>query len=130
MSGFVVFAAASALLAATALSYLILGAASDSRSEDVRRRRLQAIDALVSVLFAEDPSALDSWRVRRIIEGDMLVEVVSSLPVDLGRDGRDRLATVLCTPRSLRTFNRLRAIPTLVCSSRCGSTVRARGKSE
>lgn len=107
MSSGMVFAGACALVVATGLSYLILGAASDSRSEDAGRRRQHALDAFAAVLFAEDVSALSSFQVRSSTERDTLLEVVSSLPVHLGPDGRDRLATVVCTPRTMRTFNRL-----------------------
>ena len=107
MSGLAVFAVASSLLGAAAFSFLFLGAAFDSRSADASKRRQHAVDAFASVLFAEDPSALDRVRVRRSVERDTLVEVISSLPVHLGHDGRDRLATVLGTPRTIRTFKRL-----------------------
>ncbi|MFW2383054.1 MAG: HEAT repeat domain-containing protein [Acidimicrobiales bacterium] len=107
MAAVVVFAGACALVVATALSYLILGAASDSRSADEGRRRQHAMDAFAAVLFAEDTSALASFQVRNSTARDALLEVVSSLPVHLGQDGRDRLAAVLCTPRTMRTFNRL-----------------------
>jgi hypothetical protein len=107
MSGFAVFAVAFSLLGAAAFSYLILGAAFDARFEDATRRRQRAVDAFASVLFAEDTSALDSVRVRRSVERDTLVEVVSGLPVHFGSDGRERLAKVLRTPRTIRTFNRL-----------------------
>ncbi len=107
MSGLTVLLFSIGLLLVVSVAYLILGAAADSRSADALKRRQRAVDAFAAVLFAEDPKALVSFPVRRSVERDTLVEVVSTLPVQLGIDGRDRLRSVLETPRTLRTFQRL-----------------------
>ncbi|NNE95579.1 MAG: HEAT repeat domain-containing protein [Acidimicrobiales bacterium] len=107
MSGLAVFLLSLGLLAGISLSYLILGAASDARADDARRRRQHAIDAFAAVLFAENPDRLASVRVRHRVERETLVEVVSALPVQLGEEGRSRLRQILGAPRTARTFSRL-----------------------
>ena len=107
MSGAFVFLAALGLLVATALSYVILGAAADARTVDAEKRRQWAVNAFASVLFSEDLEVLSKFPVNRTVERDTLVDVVSTLPAQLGSDGRERLKAVLETPRTTRTFGRL-----------------------
>ena len=107
MSGLFVFAASVGLLTATALSFLILGAAADSRVADAQKRRQRAVDAFASVLFSEDAAHVTAFPVKRSVERDTLVEVVSTLPAQLTSDARDRLRGVLQTPRTTRTFGSL-----------------------
>lgn len=104
MAGSLVFFAALGLLVATALSYVILGAAADSRNVDAQKRRQRAVDAFAAVLFSENSASLKAFRVKRSVERDTLVEVVSTLPAQLGNDGRDRLKAVLETPGTTRTY--------------------------
>ncbi len=106
MSGFIVFLFALSLLVVAALSYLLLGVAADSRSQDSARRRQNAVDAFATVLFADSDDVIESFPVRERLERDTLIEVVSSLPVHMGDDGRQRLRAILETPRTARTFSR------------------------
>lgn len=107
MSGVIVFAASVGLLVATAVSFLILGAAADSRVVDAQKRRQRAVDAFASVLFSEDSAHVTAFPVKRSVERDTLVEVVSTLPAQITSDARDRLRGVLQTPRTTRTFGSL-----------------------
>lgn len=106
MSGFIVFLSALSLLGVTAVTYLVLGAAADSRSNDSARRRQSAIDAFATVLFAESDDVVRAFPVKERLERDTLIEVVSSLPVHMGEDGRERLRSIVETPRTARAFSR------------------------
>ncbi len=106
MSGFIVFVFALSLLAVAALAYLVLGAAADSRSHDSVRRRQNAIDAFAAVLFAESDDVVKAFPVKDRLERDTLIEVVSSLPVHMGDDGRHRLRSIVETPKTARTYSR------------------------
>lgn len=106
MSGFIVFLLASSLLLFAALSYLVLGAAADSRSHDAVRRRQNAIDAFATVLFAASDDVVEDFPVKERLERDTLIEVVSSLPVHMGDDGRQRLRAIIETPRTARSYSR------------------------
>ncbi len=104
MAGSLVFFSALGLLVLTASSFLILGAAADSRIADAQKRRQRAVDAFASVLFSEDSAHVTAFPVKRSVERDTLVEVVSTLPAQLNSDARERLRGVLETPRTTRTF--------------------------
>ncbi|NNF55202.1 MAG: HEAT repeat domain-containing protein [Acidimicrobiales bacterium] len=106
MPGFLVFILSLSLLVIASLSYLILGAAADSRSQDSHRRRQIAIDAFATVLFAESDDVTKAFHVKERFERDTLIEVVSSLPIHMGDDGRKRLRSIIETPRTDRTFSR------------------------
>jgi len=107
MSGPLIFSICCGLFVAVSVSYVILGAAADARMADSRERRQRAVDAFATILFADDAAAVEGLSVSRGIERDTLVEVVATLPAELGADGRDRLRAILETPRSCRTFARL-----------------------
>ncbi len=109
MSGAIVFGSALALLLMATASYLILGVAADSRAADSAKRRQHAIDAFATVLFAEDDDVVAAFPIRERVERETLIEVVSTLPVHLGEEGRSRLRAIIDTPRSQRTYRRLAA---------------------
>jgi hypothetical protein len=124
MAGVVVFALAGMLLVATSGLFLFLGAVADVRSRRAEQRRQEAIESFVSVLFAEKGATGGSFSVSRRLERDALVEVVSTLPVNLGDDGRSRLRESLSSRMAGRTFRwRLHSwrFPTRLDSARmCG----------